>query len=170
MPKWMPNNQIAGAVTHSESDARQPSRLSVQICMDWKNTQVACSARLDSLFGDLSQKGVPREGSFVSVLWLLWALGVDLPLWSRGPGVFEQEPLLPGGSTAPPADGAECPCGPFTAEPAGGTGWFLLGPQSPGWQNHLGVYLIKWCSLCACRSPVQLWAGAQGLTADRLHR
>ena len=84
-------------------------------------------------------------------------------------GSSVQEPLLPGCSTAPPMGGAKCPCGPFATEPAGGTGWFLLGLQSPGWQNRLGVCLIKWCSLGACCSSVQLWAGGRGLTADRLH-
>ena len=82
MPKWTPETQIADAVTHSESDARPASRLPVQIRTDWKNIQMAHSARLDGLFRDLSQKGVPRESSFVPVLWLLWVLGMDLSLWS----------------------------------------------------------------------------------------
>ena len=49
---------------------------------------MARSTRLEGLFGDRSQKGVPEESSIVPVLWLLWVLGMDLPLRSCGPGVF----------------------------------------------------------------------------------
>ena len=83
-----PETQTAGAVTHSESDARPPSRLPVQIRTGWKNIQMALSGRLDGLFRDLSFRacslasvGVGR--GFALVVLRPWGLRAGT-LASRG--------------------------------------------------------------------------------------
>ena len=83
-----PETQTAGAVTHSESDARPPSRLPVQIRTGWKNIQMALSGRLDGLFRDLSFRACSLASvgvghGFALVVLRLWGLRAGTPA-SRG--------------------------------------------------------------------------------------